>query len=70
MQELKGHTDGICCLVGTSNNTVWSGSMEGDGSIRVWECEENRPQLTITVASSSLKNSSSYDYEDLDDYSG
>lgn len=60
---MKGHTDGIRCLVGTPYNTVWSGSMEGDGSIRIWECEDNQTELSIRVA--ALTNSTSCDTDDF-----
>jgi len=40
IQELKFHGDGINSLLSTPFQTVWSGSLGGDGSIGVWECKD------------------------------
>ena len=55
LQELKGHKDGIRCLMATEFSTVWSGSMDADGSIGVWECKDNdESSLLVRVTGKSF----------------
>ena len=39
LQEEKKHKDGVRSFVALNDQTFWSGSMQGDGSIGVWKIE-------------------------------
>ena len=63
IQELKAHTDGVRSLLSIPKwNSVWSGSLEGDGSIIAWGCQDEAT-LLIRRAQGSSENSHSFYFE-------
>ena len=49
IQELRHHKDGISSLLAVSQDTFWSGTLDGDGTIGVWSCLKTEVPLLIRL---------------------